>query len=207
MRVSIDLHDFSVLRNRFDLLLKLKEHYPKAKVSLFTIPYDYELEMTQQSIYRSQALDILQKNLDWLQIIPHGLVHRPQEFATADAEAMELTLTAIDQIFKKDNIPYEKGFCAPYWLWTPGVVDTLNKHGWWGAVDRNQPNMLTPNRFYTYSHSIDEEFWKDTGDLKLHGHMGKPSKNGLGDCFLNLFKIPPDAEWVFVSETVEEKKQ
>jgi predicted deacetylase len=202
--ISLDLHDFSVLRNRFDLLLKLKEHYPQAKVSLFTIPYDYEVEMTTQAVYRDKALSILKENLDWLQIIPHGLSHIPREFEKADAQTMELTLEAIDQMFTKDGIPYEKGFCAPYWLWTQDVVDVLDKHGWWGAVDRNQPNMLKTKRFYTYSHSIDEDFSKATGDLKLHGHMGKPSSNGLGDCFTNLFKIDESATWHFVSDMLEE---
>jgi len=205
MKISLDLHDFSVLNNRLDLLTKLREHYPQAKVSLFTIPYHFEFEKTTEGrITRPDALKAVKENLDWFQIIPHGLAHIPNEFEKADSTAMKLSIQAIDEAFKKDELPYEKGFCAPYWLWNRDVIDVLDESGWWGAIDRNQPDMEKTKMTYTYTHSIDEPFWKsDKEIIKLHGHIDGASSNDLEMNFLNLMKIPSDAEWHFVSDFVE----
>lgn len=207
MKISIDLHDFSILNNRLDLLLRFKEHYPQAKISMFTIPYDYTFEKNIEArIMREKTLEEVKKHFDWIQIIPHGLTHMPEEFLNCDKETMRMTIAAIDEAFKKDGIPYEKGFCAPYWLWNQDVVDVLNENGWWGAIDRNQ-NMITPKRYYKYTHSLDDPFWKANTDLlKLHGHIDGASKNDLEMCFVNLMKIPTDAEFHFVTDFIEENE-
>jgi len=205
MKVSLDFDDFSVLRNRMDLLLELKEHYPEMKVSMFTIPYDYEMESTQLALQRDKFLKLIKENLDWIQIIPHGLAHLPREFEKADAETTRIALKAIDEVFSKDGLPYVKGFKAPQWLWNKDVVRVLNEEGWWGAVDRNQPGMVKTDKFYTYSHSISEPFWNyAANNLKLHGHISGPSENNIEDCFINLMKIPHNAEWHYVTDFIEE---
>lgn len=200
--VVLDFDDFSVLRSRPDLLRTLKEYYPNLKVSMFTIPFDYEAEMSDQRLIRDTCLKFIHENLDWIQIIPHGLMHIPQEFLYCDKETMEMTLQGIDEAFKKDGLPYEKGFKAPYWLWNQQVVDVLDSHGWWGAIDPNQPQMLRTKKYYEYAHSIDTPFWldKESKILKLHGHMSPPSMNNIEDCLLNLFKLPSDAEFGYVTD-------
>jgi hypothetical protein len=204
--ICLDLDDFSVLRNRLDLLLQLKEHYPDLKLTAFTIPFDFELELTQLALTRDRQLKTIKENLDWIQLVPHGLTHIPNEFANADRKAMQLALKAIDEQFRKDGLPYEKGFKAPFWLWNSKVVKYLDQKGWWGAVDKNQPNMPTTKRFYRYTHSIDEPFWESNDEvLKLHGHMTAPSTNNLEDCFLNLMKMPRDATFVFATDLLEYK--
>lgn len=200
MTVVFDLDDFSVLRNRLDLLTKIKEHYPNFKASMFTIPYDYEYEMSSLRIFREESLEKIKK-IDWIQIIPHGLLHLPREFENCDKKTMEMSLKAIDQQFKKDGLEYVKGFKAPQWLWNQDVVDVLDDNGWFGAVDRNQPEMLRTKKVYEYTHSIDEPF---SGALvKLHGHISLPSKNNLEDNMVNIFKIPQDAEFKFVTDFIE----
>lgn len=208
MKVSLDFHDFSILNNRWDLLFELKEHYPKLKISMFTIPYDPRYEANMQTrLFREKALELLKKNLDWIQLIPHGLTHMPREFEKADKTTMSLTIKAIEETFKKDGLPYEKGFCAPYWLWNSDVVTVLDRNHWWGAVDRNHPDMLRPKKFYKYNHSISEPFWLDKeNDWKLHGHIDGQSANDIQRCFLALMKIPEDAEWHFVTDFIEEGK-
>ena len=53
---------------------------------------------------------------------------------------------------------------------------------------------------------FDEIFWKARTDhLYLHGHMTPPSKNNLEDNFVNLMKMPRDAEFKFVSEVVNDQ--
>lgn len=83
------------------------------------------------------------------------------------------------------------------------MVKALDETGWWGAIDRNQPDMEKTRRTYTYSHSIDEPFWEAEGDLKLHGHLDGSSSNDIERCFLNLLKMPQDAEFVFIDEWVK----
>lgn len=209
MKICLDLHDFSIHNNRFDLLYQLKEHYPQAKVTLFTVPVDYRTEgSVQNQTLRSSRLQELKKNLDWLQIVPHGLMHIPNEFHNCDYYTMrDLVMPSIDEAFAKDGLPYEKGFCAPYWLWNEGVVRALDEAGWWGAVDRNQPEMLRTKRFYKYSYSTHEPFWKFPEEvLKLHGHIDGTSENDLELTLSNLLKLPQDAEWLFASEFVDENR-
>jgi hypothetical protein len=82
----------------------------------------------------------------------------------------------------------------------------LDEEGWWGAVDRNQPQMPTPKRFYRYNWSIDEPFWESKDPiLKLHGHMTPPSANSMENCIINLMKLPSDVEWCYADELVEEE--
>lgn len=202
--ISLDLHDFSVLNSRLDLLLKIKEHYPDFKVSCFTVPVHGVYEMGQGRMYREKTLAKIHEHLDWIQIIPHGLTHMEAEFEHCDRWTMKMVLEAIDEAFTKDGLPYTKGFCAPYWLWSQEVVDVLDEAGWWGAIDRNQPDMLRPKRFYVYSHSLDEPYWESDLDvLKLHGHLDGQSPNDLERCLLGLLKLPSDVQWKFVSEMVE----
>lgn len=204
MRASLDLHDFSILNNKLDILLLIKEHLPNFKVSLFAIPFDLIPETSVSGrVIRARELEKIKDNLDWLQIIPHGMMHAPREFERADRETMELYLKAVDGVFNKDGLPYEKGFCAPYWLWNQEVIDVLNENGWWGAVDRNQPDMLRPKRFYQYTHSLEEHFWDSQSEvLNLHGHMDLPSANALTETYLNLLKLPSDTEFSFVTDFI-----
>ncbi len=184
-------------------MLDLKEHFPNLKLSLFTIPFDMQYEGVHQfRIMRDQKLKKLKENLDWIQIIPHGLSHMPREFVNADRVTTKLALKSIDEAFKKDGIPYQKGFKAPFWLWNQNVVDVLNEEGWFGATDRNQPNMLKPKINYIYNWDISEPFPENEPVVKGHGHMTPPSLNNLEDCFMNLLKMPTDAEFKFVTNVL-----
>ncbi len=203
-KVALSLDDFSVLNNRMDLLLKIKEHYPDFKVSLFTIPVDWRFEQKPEArILRDKSLALIQENLDWMQIIPHGLTHMPKEFENCDYYTFrDLVLPSIDEAFKKDGLPYEKGFKAPYWLWNKKVVKALDEAGWWGATDRNQPDMLKTKKNYTYTHSLEEPFHESTEDtILLHGHIDGVSANDLERCFLNLMKLR-NVEWHYVTDYI-----
>jgi hypothetical protein len=198
MRVALSLDDFSVANNRMDLLLKLKEHFPKFKVSLFTVPVD---EKQDWGVYqnRKEALKLIKDNLDWMQLIPHGYKHRGSEFRNADYRYFkEVTLPAIEKAFKDDGLPYEKGFKAPHWRWSPGVVKALDEEGWWLATDPRQPNAPRTKTYYDFSHGIDEPFWTSIRDLQLHGHI-YGTRNDLGVCMKNLLKLPRDTEFVYVT--------
>jgi hypothetical protein len=205
--VVLDFDDFSVLNNRLDLLLRLKESYPKLKVTLFTIPFDiaYEKDISGK-IVREDTLKVIKRNINWMQIVPHGLIHMPREFEKCTYDTMrDYVIPAIDEAFKKDGLPYEKGFKPPYWLWNSEVVRALDDEGWWGAIDSKNESEVKTKRFYKYTNGIDELFGKSTFDvLKLHGHITNSSSNSIERCFPNLFNIPTDATFKFASDMLEE---
>lgn len=206
-KVVLDFDDFSLVNNKFDLLFKLREHYPNLKVSLFMIPCDVGYEFGSAHIFRQDALDTLKLNLDWIQLIPHGLTHVDREFEKADGAAMELAIKAIDETFKMDGLPYIKGFKAPQWLWNQNVVDVLDRNEWFGAVDRNQPDMPTTKKFYRYNFRAFEPFWlSNLPTLKIHGHINPKMDDDIEKCFLRLMQIPPDAEFCFVADLLEDKE-
>lgn len=205
MKVCLDLHDFSVVNNRLDLLLKLKEHFPSLKVSLFTVPYDH-LEDWGPSLLCEDFLEQIKDHLNWLQFVPHGIYHQHKsEIAVCD----ELTfkdeiLPLIQEGFTRKGLPYVKGFCAPHYYWNDKVVKVLDEAGWWGAIPRDKI-ISTPKRFYKFTHLLNEPFWQSTLPvLKLHGHV-YGTKSDLGKCFDNLLKLPTDTEWHFVTDFIEEK--
>lgn len=206
--ICLDFDDFSVLNNRLDLLLRLKESYPTLKVSMFTIPYDYVYENNVSArIMRDKSLEAVKKNLDWIEIVPHGLTHMPRELEKCDYKTMrEYTMPAIDECFAKDSLPYVRGFKPPYWLWNEDIVRALDDEGWWGAVDRFAKNTLRTKKYYMYTHTIDQPFWESNYDvLKLHGHITQESPNNIDRCFPNLFKMPVDAQFVFASDLLEDR--
>lgn len=207
-KVVIDFDDYSVLNNSFDLLLEFKERYPQAKVSLFTIPMDVKSEQSMNArLHRDKALKLLHENLDWLEIIPHGVTHFAREFEKADKTSTHLALNAIKEQFNKDEIPYVKGFKAPYWLWNKDVVHILDVKDWFGAVDPDQPQMLKTKKYYQHNLSIDTKFWESKEEVwKLHGHIDGVSSNDIRKCFHNLLMIPTDAEFYFVSDFIEYDK-
>lgn len=207
-KIVLELDDFSLLNNDFELLLKLREHFPKLKVSMFMIPFHAEYEISSAHIFRDGALKTLHENLDWIQIIPHGLTHMDREFEKADKEAVRLAMRAIDKLWTMQGIPYVKGFKAPQWLWNKDVIDVLDKEGWFGAVDRNQPDMIRPKKFYEYNYSIAEPFYfSDLEVLKLHGHINPELDNDFKKCFLSLIKLPSDSEFYFVTDFLENKNE
>ncbi len=203
MKICLDLHDWSLSHNRLDLIFELKRRFPNFKVSLFTIPNDIKSDYGSYLI-KEEIVNRVRENLDWIQLIPHGLNHNGREMARCDYPTFkDQIIPAIEEAFGKNKLRFEKGFCAPHWKWSEGVVQALDWLGWWGAIDKRQPNMLSTKRFYRYSHCIDEEFPLDTETLKLHGHV-YGTRNDLGRCMKNLLKLPISAKWHFVTDFLED---
>lgn len=202
MRVALDLHDFSITHNRLLWLIKLKEKYPNFKVSLFTIPIDQESDWGP-FIIRNEFLKEIKRNLDWLQIIPHGLRHNGSELKHTSYHVFTTeVIPEIKQAFERDGLPYVSGFCAPHFRWSGDVVYALDEMGWWGAITPRKPDMQRTKRFYNYTHAIDD-FPMDAELLKLHGHV-YGTRNDLALCFDKLMELPQDTEWHFVTDFIEE---
>jgi hypothetical protein len=198
MRACLDLHDFSAVHCRLEVLFALKDYFKDFKVSLFTVPID-EKKDWGSSLIREDNLTIIKNNLDWMQIIPHGLQHNGSEMASCDYFTFkEQIIPSIEEAFNKDGLPFVKGFVAPHWRWTEGVVRALDEQGWWGAIDRDKV-IPCPKKYYQYNYLLNEPFYDSQEDLKLHGHI-YGTKNDVGKCFNNLLKLPKDTEWHFVTD-------
>ncbi len=201
MKACLDLHDFSIVNSRLDLLLRLKDWFPGFKVSLFIVPIDEKRDWGSYLV-RKDLLAEVKKNLEWIQLIPHGLTHDGQEMRNCDYGTMKLRIMpAIEEAFARDGLPFVRGFCAPHWKWSNGVVMALDEAGWWGAVDPKQPLMQKTKRVYRYSHSIDGPLSGDV--LKMHGHI-YGTANDLGKCMGNLMGLPKSVEWHFATDFLEE---
>lgn len=201
-KVSLDLHDWSVLNNRLDLLWRLREHYPDFRVSLFAVPDDIK----HKSGSRHEALIRIKECLDWIQIIPHGFRHNSAEARKWDYEQfMDEIIPGVKEAFDRDGLPFEKGFCAPHWTWSDDVVRALDALGWWGAISPKREDLPSTKKFYIYTHSLDEPFLQSNRDvIKLHGHIHPLCKDDLEKNFDNLLKLPKDISWHFVTDFIEE---
>ena len=204
MRVVLALDDFSVINNRLDLLLRLKNKFPSFKVSLFTVPEDIKTDWGPYQI-RKEILKEIKENLDWMQLIPHGLSHDGYEMKRCDYSAFKRDiLPRVKQAFDRDDLPFVKGFKAPHYYWTEGVIKVLDEEGWWGGVDRDK-FMPIPAQFYRYNYRINEPFLESEAEtLKLNGHI-YGTENDLGKCIDSLLKLPLDTEWHFCTDFIERK--
>ena len=203
MKVALNIDDFSVVHNRLELFLKLREHFPNFKVSMFMIPVDKRMDW---GAYRNRKffLEEIKKNLDWIQIIPHAYKHEGREMESMSYETFKVVLTRIKEAFEADGLPYEKGFKSPHWKQSAGVVKALDEIGWWSAVlSDNFPPMPTTKRFYKFTHLLNEPFWEsDLPVLKLHGHI-YGTKNDIGLCLDNLLKLPKETDFHFITDYLE----
>src|SRR3990167_94076 len=186
-KVALDLHDFSISNNRMELMFKLKEHFPNLKVSVFIVPFEKKLDWGPTLIH-DDNLRLIKENLDWIQLVPHGFSHESsREMENVGYNQFKDILKNIESIFQKEELPFEKGFCAPHWRWNKHVVNVLDEFQWWGAVLR-EDKMLKTKRFYKYNFLLNEPFWESNEPiLKLHGHI-YGTKNDIGRCFENLLK-------------------
>jgi hypothetical protein len=207
--VAFDLDDASTIRTKYPLIRQLIGRYPNIKISLFWIPFDMEMEMGQLvRIYHDDRLKEMHELMKTgnIELIPHGLTHFSHEFLNADKYTVKVYMKAVEEQMVRDGLPYVKGFKAPFWEYNQNVVDALDEEGWFIATDRNQPDSLKTKKYYEFNYSIHEPFWLSDNPLwKLHGHM-LGSENDFEEHFLNLYKIPLDAEFKFVSELLEERK-
>jgi hypothetical protein len=202
MKVVLDIDDFNWVNPRLDVFLKLKEHFPDFKVSMFTIPAPRKCDYGPYLI-KDQTLEEVKKHLDWIQIIPHGFTHEhSHEMEHYNYNTFKALIPKIEEIFNKDGVPFVKGFKAPHWRWSKGVVDALDELGWWGAVLR-EDKMPKTKRFYRYTHLLNEPFWEsDLEVLKLHGHVFG-TKNDIGRCYENMLKLPKDTQFYYVTDFIE----
>jgi len=195
----LDFDDFSPIRPGFELLKKMKEHYPNFKCTLFTIPFSLKLMTKEVEVDKfKQWGKLVGEVQDWVEIAPHGFAHTKGEWLITDKRKLDLMVRATERIFKELGIKFVKIFKFPHWLGSKEAEEVLKEHGYTLAIDRNNPVVKTDIPTYVYNWSIDEPL-PDYSIVRGHGHIWE-TNNGLDTCFPNLLKIPTDVEFKFVSE-------
>ncbi len=199
--VTLSFDDFSPKNSGFFYICELKRLYPKLKVSLFTIPMSV-MSGEVECIADEKFVSEIKRYTHWIEFIPHGFSHLPLEFKRKTYDETINCIKAWERLFKESNLPFVRGFKAPYWEYNEQVIKALNDMGYWMAINRgvNHNSIKT----YQYNWSIQEELPKDKEIILGHGHIQNVCGNGLEECFSNLLTIPEDAEFKFVSEIVNE---
>lgn len=227
-KVVLDLDDFSVTSPNFEYILKLKEHYPNLKITLFTIPLDKFIlsGKIKMDTYMRWA-EMIHAYSDWLEIAVHGFTHDKPEMVVPYKQAKD-TLKAAERMFSKikffekrrfwgnkwkkyyPNIPYKKIFKAAGWMMSDDAYKAARDMGYVVGVDRNQPTpQIDGLETYKFNWSIDEPFPKEYPIMKAHGHMyATPAvQNDILTCFENLLTIPSDVEFLTISEFLQWQDQ
>lgn len=200
----IDLDDFGSINPGYDLLLKLREHFPDFKATLFTVPFSLKYFYKSAPI---EKLKIWGKNVteqsDWLEIAPHGFAHLRGEWLVTDKKQINIQLDAMENLFGQIGIKFIKVFKAPFWEYTKEVEEVLMERGYTLAINRNKPIVRTNIPTYVWNWSIEKPI-PGYHTIKGHGHMWG-TDNGLNKCYPNLLHIPQNSKFLFISEFLCQK--
>ena len=197
----LDFDDFSSVVPGFDLLKKMKEHFPNFKCTLFTVPLAMQYFLKHLPIEKLKEWGKLVGDIDWIEIAPHGFAHQRGEWMTKNKKKIMTTLKATENLFKFLGIDFVKIFKAPYWELSKEAEEILKDEGYILAVNRNKPQIYTDIPTYVFNWSIEDKI-PEYPVIKGHGHMSG-TKNGIERCYPNLLKIKQNSEFGFISEYLE----
>ena len=191
--IIFDLDDFSNENNVLPDLIYLRTKLPGLKVNLFTIP-----KKTSFSLLRRAAKH------DWVHLIPHGFKHNDNyECAQMTRHVSKVKLNKINSQF------FKKGFKAPGWQISKGMMQALKDKGWWLAVQWKdgrmfghpdgpfQPAVIPGLRYY----SLNEQ----PGYTVIHGHCQQVCGNGLKHLWEKLINLPRNSKFLHIEEVINGK--
>jgi predicted deacetylase len=197
-KIVMDADDFRVKISP-EILANLKDHFPKFRITLFTVPYDKSLFQDKPQWDKYEEWAEYMKEEDWIEIAVHGLTHEEHEFECSYEEA-EQKLIQAESIFNRAGVKYSKIFRPPYWQISPEALQAVKNRGY---IIASHPKWQLPNdptlKTYTYNHSW-EEPWPNWPIVKSHGHMTPGSGNGVVECYENMLKMPQEAKFLTIGE-------
>lgn len=164
----LDFDDFSESNNRLDWLWALKEHFPKFKVNVFTIP-------TKTTV---QFLEYIE-TLEWINVCIHGLKHINNE------DVPEKTLRDLP-IFG-----YSKIYRAPFWQLSDEMYKKLKSCQYTIMIHPDDPREGIKYNWNTKDSPPNLDI------LYGHGHVQDVCDNGIVESFENIMKLPVDTEFKF----------
>lgn len=179
----VDFDDLcDAVAGEFGKLVKLKEKYPKFKVTLFTIPK----RISDKTIAEVKLANFQCGWDEWVQLAPHGWRHTRGECLSWTAEESADKIKAAHKMGIDAPV-----FRAPAWLIDGDVYtacDELN------VVVASHAKFRVPNtgvKEYIYNNKYNEFH-------SVHGHLTPVSGNYIGDMLDDTrLRFPENAEFAF----------
>lgn len=202
MKIALEFDDFSPRNSNFGILEDLMDHYEHFKVTMFTVPW--EIRFGQQTPITQAAHDPwceAVKKCKWLEIALHGMTHAPLEFAEITTEEAHKRIVIGEKMFINKGIKLAKIFKAPQWEISKEATKAANDLGYDVVHDHYYNWNLADECPFT-----PEQIKNDEGTIIAHGHVQRVCGNGLEEVAHKIMKLPPDVEFIFLSEALKEKK-
>lgn len=149
-----------------------------------------------------------------MEICVHGLNHfGPGEFGEISADEAKKRIIVAERLFRKVQIPYVKIFKAPHWaLSAEGKAAIEQEYVEEVLAKLPEYNGQTFGGFtvvedHYYDWNLRDHMPKpqELGDQDIvvtHGHVQNVVGNGLAETMDKLMKLPPDQEFIFISEAL-----
>ena len=190
--VVFTLDDFHETNHRLDLLLKLKEDYPKMKVTLFTIPSKCSVKWLK---------DLKEKYGDWMQFAVHGWFHdvsnREHQPELYPEECKNWTKEDAHKYLQMaENMGvFVNGFKAPGWGTSQGTYEALAERGYW-IMEHKDHERYEDIKLPRYT----------TGSLfEVNGHIQFTAFNGLEEMVQRKLNFAESTEFHFVEDVLGRK--
>lgn len=208
MILALDFDDFSPLNSNFGILESLKEHYPDFKVSMFTVPWNTQgvSESTPITEAKYKAWVDAVNDSPWIEILMHGLLHTPLEFAKLGYDDARKRLIIAGKMFENRGIKYLPLFKAPMWEISSDAEKAAKDLG------------LTVVKDFYYDWNLNSTLVKcpdgylrsfleipDDQVVIAHGHVQDVCGNGMAQAQPMLMKLPVTTKFIFLSEALKMK--
>lgn len=203
MKIALEFDDFSPRNTSFGVLEDIKDHYPHFKVTMFTVPW--EIRFGDQTPITEPKFDpwvqAVKKSTEWLEIALHGLTHVPMEFAEIKLEDAHKRIVIGRKMFENRGITLAPIFKAPHWAISQEGIKSANDLGFDVVNDHYYNWNLADECPFTK-----EQILKDDGIIIAHGHVQRVCGNGIEEVAHKLLQLPPETEFIFLSEALKAKK-
>ena len=195
--VALDLDDFCPSRDpdygglmekgTFRYLNILWERFPNMKVTLFTIP----------NLHGKHPITMSPKWCSWVrslvatgkvEVALHGYEHTYCELLHLSQDDIKERILRGEALLEEANIPFVKGFKAPYWAISDNVYRALASLGYDWIMIHPESFPVYPEAPIKYPHFRYVQEWYSLGGnlpldkevLVIHGHMREEGvTNGL----------------------------
>lgn len=201
-KIAIEFDDLSVVQPAFteaiEALEKLRENYPKLKVTFFTTPWEVRFGIKGYLTYvdhkdRLRALQKLHEQ-GWVEYAVHGLTHLPSEFGLLTADDTKKRMIIAEKLFDEAKLPFVKVFKAPNWALSQEAEKVL--------IDMDY--KVVKDGYYNWNLKDDMPKPQEHGGKLViaHGHVqnGDGCDNGVCETIHKLRKLPVETEFKFISE-------
>lgn len=159
----VDADDFHEKNTDMEYLAKIKESLPNFKITLFTIV----------GLCSADFIKKIKDEYDWIDLVPHGWLHRDLECQYWSYDEM---INYLDRI---EHLEMTKGFRAPGWGISKDCYKALKDKGYW--IAEHEKNRSIPEKYGLRAHYT-------SGNTGTHFHIGDLdcNKNNIRD---NIQKI------------------